>query len=389
MEINNNENNTEILDAVPEQTPVPPVANSSPSNGKKKYGGFWIRLVAIIADSVILTFASTVLMFLAVLIIPDYGGQVISFVILIGTLLYYVLMTSSRHQATIGKRLAGLRVERASDGARLSFGRSLARELAKIISAAPAMIGFIIAGFTSKKQALHDYIAGTVTVKHKPAKTGALVAIILGPIILQIALVMLAASLLAGALFGGLFSNFGPGSIDPSIITTYEGINEINEEEPVQYLTTEEYEQVLASFNPEDEFYIEEPAAMVGPALLELDSRFDDGEQDTITVYMPAVPNVTRGEVVVYLDGVYSTSGENELDVDSSFENDAFFNSVSFETWFDDDNNPVYHEGARKIHYRGDELTLENFDRAEGRLLIQLPLENGETFEKVYPFIIK
>jgi hypothetical protein len=65
-----------------------------------------------------------------------------------------------------------------SDGERLSFGRSLGRELAKYLSSIPLMIGFLLAAFTARKQALHDMVASTVVVREGPSHT--LVALLVG-----------------------------------------------------------------------------------------------------------------------------------------------------------------------------------------------------------------
>ena len=51
------------------------------------------------------------------------------------------------------------------DGERLSFVRSLLRKLAKIISAIPFCIGFLLAAFTARKQALHDLITKAVVLR--------------------------------------------------------------------------------------------------------------------------------------------------------------------------------------------------------------------------------
>ena len=51
------------------------------------------------------------------------------------------------------------------EGNRISFGRALGRNLAKIISVLTFYIGYIMAAFTAKKQALQDMIAGTLVVK--------------------------------------------------------------------------------------------------------------------------------------------------------------------------------------------------------------------------------
>jgi uncharacterized RDD family membrane protein YckC len=73
-------------------------------------------------------------------------------------------MESSNYQATIGKIVLGLKVTDVND-AKLDFVKALARNLCKVISSMILMIGYIMAGFTEKKQALHDMIAGTLVVK--------------------------------------------------------------------------------------------------------------------------------------------------------------------------------------------------------------------------------
>ncbi len=50
------------------------------------------------------------------------------------------------------------------DGKRISFARATGRHFAKYISAFILGIGFIMAAFTAKKQALHDMIAETLVV---------------------------------------------------------------------------------------------------------------------------------------------------------------------------------------------------------------------------------
>ena len=51
------------------------------------------------------------------------------------------------------------------EGRRISFGRASGRFFGKIISAMILYIGFMMAGFTEKKQALHDMIAGTLVIR--------------------------------------------------------------------------------------------------------------------------------------------------------------------------------------------------------------------------------
>ena len=78
--------------------------------------------------------------------------------------LYFALLESSAKQGTLGKMALGIRVTDL-DGNRISFGRATGRYFAKFISAIILYIGFIMAAFTAKKQALHDIIASTLVIK--------------------------------------------------------------------------------------------------------------------------------------------------------------------------------------------------------------------------------
>jgi uncharacterized RDD family membrane protein YckC len=74
-------------------------------------------------------------------------------------------MESSEWQATIGKRLLGLVVTDMA-GQRVSFSRATGRHFAKIVTnLVPAFIGYIMAAFTEKKQALHDMLAGCLVLR--------------------------------------------------------------------------------------------------------------------------------------------------------------------------------------------------------------------------------
>jgi uncharacterized RDD family membrane protein YckC len=67
-------------------------------------------------------------------------------------------------QATPGKLALGLRVADV-DGVRLSWGRSLARTLLKLVSAGSGGLGFAVAAFTPMKQGVHDLMASTVVLR--------------------------------------------------------------------------------------------------------------------------------------------------------------------------------------------------------------------------------
>ncbi len=82
---------------------------------------------------------------------------------LVITWLYWALMESSSKQATVGKELLGIVVTDA-EGSRMSFRKATVRHFGKVASALPVLAGFIIAGFTAKKQGLHDLITGSRVV---------------------------------------------------------------------------------------------------------------------------------------------------------------------------------------------------------------------------------
>jgi uncharacterized RDD family membrane protein YckC len=79
--------------------------------------------------------------------------------------LYYALSESSSWQATLGKKMLNLKVTDMT-GQPISFGRASGRFFAKIVTGMiPLAIGYIIAGFTEKKQAIHDMIASCLVLR--------------------------------------------------------------------------------------------------------------------------------------------------------------------------------------------------------------------------------
>jgi uncharacterized RDD family membrane protein YckC len=68
--------------------------------------------------------------------------------------------------ATPGKRLMGIKVVDINS-APINFWRAMGRTLSKVFISSIFLIGFIMAAFTSKKQALHDLMANTIVIKDK------------------------------------------------------------------------------------------------------------------------------------------------------------------------------------------------------------------------------
>ena len=151
------------------------------------FAGFWLRFVAFIIDGIIVLFGAVILIAVIVAFIgvtaiqsafenmdnaPDFlpFSIVFGFIVLIlgliaGQWLYFAWMESSVHQGTVGKMSLGLIVTDLQ-GRRVSFGRATGRFFSKIITGLiPFYIGYIMAGFTEKKQALHDMIASCLVLR--------------------------------------------------------------------------------------------------------------------------------------------------------------------------------------------------------------------------------
>jgi uncharacterized RDD family membrane protein YckC len=129
-----------------------------------KYAGFWIRYVANFVDGLVLIIPQVIVSFIlgSTSPISKISGLLVSWI-------YFIWMTNS-YQATLGKRAVGIRVL-SDNSEKLSLGQIIIREtIGKFISAIIFLIGYIMAGFTERKQALHDKIASTTVVYNDPNK---------------------------------------------------------------------------------------------------------------------------------------------------------------------------------------------------------------------------
>jgi len=151
------------------------------------YAGFWVRFLAFLIDNAVIGIGF-VLILIPLIFLTGLGGFIgeihpnedmndVGIFMLFGLLflaatvsllltwLYHALMESSEWQATLGKKVLGLVVTDMA-GRRVSFGRATGRHFAKIITnMVPAFIGYIMAGFTERKQAMHDMIAGCLVLR--------------------------------------------------------------------------------------------------------------------------------------------------------------------------------------------------------------------------------
>lgn len=98
-------------------------------------------------------------------------STVFSPVLMIVEILYFSLQEASRHQATLGKRVMRIKVVNRK-GQRLSLLQAVARTLAKYLSGFVFFgIGYLMAAFTRRKQALHDLITDSFVVNSDSTHT--------------------------------------------------------------------------------------------------------------------------------------------------------------------------------------------------------------------------
>ncbi len=145
----------------------------TPAREQVPYAGFWMRFGAHLLDQIILAAVQYSTLFAAVRIAAAadasdtvqaalQGLNSLAFM-MIGWL-YYAFMESSSRQATLGEMALGIIVVDYA-GQRLTFGRASGRHFGKILSGLICGIGFMMAGWTARKQALHDQLASTLVVR--------------------------------------------------------------------------------------------------------------------------------------------------------------------------------------------------------------------------------
>ena len=152
-----------------------PSATSSGSMvSEYAFAGFWKRFIAYIIDAILFSLAFA-------LIISMLGGSIFSFNSESPTAfgaagiylmdypawwLYFALMESSNSQGTIGKKIMGIKVT-DREGQPVRFAQATGRHFSAVISQMIFSIGYLMAAFTARKQALHDMVAGTLVVNSR------------------------------------------------------------------------------------------------------------------------------------------------------------------------------------------------------------------------------
>lgn len=143
-----------------------------------EYAGFWLRVWAgsidVFLEALATLLAIAILDIFMRVLSPRFGlspitaryvtGIAFIFVLTVGGWLYCACAESSAWRATVGKRIFGLQVV-TSSGGKLSFGQATVRHFMKFLSLFTAAVGFMMAGWTKRRQALHDMPSDCVVIR--------------------------------------------------------------------------------------------------------------------------------------------------------------------------------------------------------------------------------
>jgi len=145
---------------------VPEILFYQPQPG---YSGFWKRLMARAIDALVLSAWSVPTVFF--LFATDASLLLWCLALVIDVVLswlYFSCFESSRLQATPGKLLMKISVCDLSKQ-QLTLLRATGTHFGKLISALPLGIGFVMAAFSPRKQALHDIISECLVINRTEA----------------------------------------------------------------------------------------------------------------------------------------------------------------------------------------------------------------------------
>ncbi len=185
----------ELTAASVEPPPIAPLQSSKSTTASlEDYAGFWKRVAAYLIDSVMLYIPSALIEKLmggdaaqatlehAQLSAADdaqamlsalsqyYTTMMPAFLIITAMIwLYFAICESSAWQATVGKLALRIRVT-GMQGERISFLRAFGRYPAKYLSALIFGVGFLMVGWTQRKQGLHDLIANTLVLNGRASE---------------------------------------------------------------------------------------------------------------------------------------------------------------------------------------------------------------------------
>ncbi len=161
------------------------MGDSSPSSlfDDTNYASFLDRFIAYLIDGVVLLLLNLILIgpfllisqggsnnnatnssFFDYLAVVASQGLFLYLLLFIVTWLYFAILESGTRQGTLGKIAMGIIVTDI-DGDRLSFAKATIRYFGRYFSSLLLMLGYALAAFTNRKQALHDFVANTIVIR--------------------------------------------------------------------------------------------------------------------------------------------------------------------------------------------------------------------------------
>ncbi|WEN15753.1 RDD family protein [Rhodanobacter sp. AS-Z3] len=178
----------------PYSAPTSPLLPQTTAAALEDYAGFWKRVAAYIIDAIILyipqmliekAFGAGAAKATLQQAMTDGAGNMDAIMAanshyysvmwpamvltIVMAVLYFAICESSAWQGTVGKLALGIRVTDL-DGKRISFARALGRYFAKMIDVIILGIGFLMVGWTQRKQGLHDMICSTLVLNGRASE---------------------------------------------------------------------------------------------------------------------------------------------------------------------------------------------------------------------------
>ena len=145
-----------------------PNSYNQPASQNLRFASFGARWCAAIIDGIIISISNFIIGFMLGFMLAANGVRDTDLIAGMGFIvglicewLYHAIMVSSSYQATLGKRAMGI-VVTDQNGSPVTFAQASGRHFGKFLSVLTLFIGYLMAGWTKRKQALHDIMANTL-----------------------------------------------------------------------------------------------------------------------------------------------------------------------------------------------------------------------------------
>ena len=135
------------------------------------FAAFDLRLLASVIDHFLIFVIYCLAILISFIFVDGKDQRIMAFLVPLPSifmikLIYGSFAEASKRQATIGKRLVNIKVTDL-EGTRVSIGRSLIRNLSKILSVIPVFFGYFYSFLNKRNQCWHDVAADTLVIKDR------------------------------------------------------------------------------------------------------------------------------------------------------------------------------------------------------------------------------